>query len=459
MADVLPRSEDVEAALIARLLVDSEQIPLVASRLPAEDFYVGELRQAFRAMQELSAQRKRVDLTTLSDALGDKTGSLGDTIMRVPHMTAPIEEYIEIVRRDAFRRRVILDLGEIIAQAQVVTDRGELLTELHDLVVRLSSNVDNDNLVSPIQAVEMYEHQVELRRHGLRGGLAYGFPALDGVLNPAMPGDMIVLAARPSVGKTALAENVADYWAHQAEGPVLFASLEMSVGSILDRTIARLTGVPAKKIVRGVMDDAEAALAHTTIEQRRSVGIWYLDDGNATTASLRAAAAKTRLMAGSLGGIVIDYLQLLKDPGDQEVQRVTKISRQVKAIAREFDVPVLVLSQLSRAVMQREDQHPRLHDLRESGAIEQDADVVIGLYRELGSSTTDVDVLKQRQGGVGRVQLSFDEERVRFSDATAGALRRMGEIVAATGSKASGGGVLRPLPTTPPYWDTERDDV
>ena len=130
----------------------------------------------------------------------------------------------------------------------------------------------------------------------------------------------------------------------------------------------------------------------------------------------RAAAAKVRIMAGGLSAIVIDYLQLLKDAGDQEVQRVTKISRMVKAIALEFDVPVLVLSQLSRAVMQREDQHPRLHDLRESGAIEQDADVVLGLHRELGDHITDVEVLKQRQGEIGMAHLDFDGDHVRFSE-------------------------------------------
>jgi replicative DNA helicase len=165
-----------------------------------------------------------------------------------------------------------------------------------------------------------------------------------------------------------------------------------------------------------MLNDKEKELAEVALSARRSVNVWYLDDPFATTASVRAAAAKVKMLAGGLSGIVVDYLQILKDKGDSEVQRVTVISRQIKAIAREFDVPLMVLSQLNRAVEMRDDPHPKLHDLRESGAIEQDADLVLGMTRQLGEFDLDIDVLKNRQGPLGRVQLYFDPSRVTFTD-------------------------------------------
>jgi replicative DNA helicase len=227
---------------------------------------------------------------------------------------------------------------------------------------------------------------------------------------------MVIIAARPSVGKTALAESVADFWSTQAEHPILFASLEMGINQILDRTVSRYTGIPAQLIIRGQLNDQEFSKVESVmgkIEERR---VWYLDDSFATTAAIRAACAKVRLMTGGLSGVVVDYLSLLKDSGDQEVQRVTRISRNLKAIAREFNVPMLVLSQLNRAVEQREDKHPKLYDLRESGAIEQDADVVLGLSRTLGTPYMDVEVLKNRQGPLDMVKLYFDPDRVTFHE-------------------------------------------
>lgn len=426
----LPHNEEAEAALIARLLADPEQIPVLASSLPAEDFYTAQYRAAYQAMQRLTAAHRRIDILTVADALGDRSGDLSEGLSRIAGYRAPLDEYAAIIRRDAFRRRVIAGMVEIENRAFVEEDRERLVAEMHDVVVRISTGVDSDKLISPAQAAEAYVASLDARRGGAMTGLDYGYPSLDAILNPAGPGEMIVLASRPSVGKTALAEVIADHWADIAPYPVLFASLEMGVTQLLDRTIARQSGLPARSIVRGLLNDQQHGIARDAAQARGAVRLWYLDDPFATTASVRAAAAKTRLVAGGLSAIVIDYLQLLKDPGDSEVQRVTRISRQVKAIAREFEVPVLTLSQLSRAIMTRDDQHPKLHDLRESGAIEQDADVVVGLHRELGGDVLDVGILKQRQGEVGSARLGFDGDHLRFHE-----LQPAGE---------------------PAYWDTER---
>lgn len=420
MSDALPHSEPLEAALLARLLVDPAQLPVIAGKLGAEDFYCAPWRGAYVAMQALSAGRKTVDIESLRAAIGDDADDLA---LRLSELTAghraPLDEYADMVRGFAFRRRLIGTLSRVIATAEREASQEALLSDLHDSVLRISEGLEDGALMSPIQAVEAYERVLTERARGERVGLTWGIKALDALLLPARGGEMIVIGARPSVGKTVLAEQIADRWARQGPHPVLFASLEMPVDSLLDRTIARESGLPGMDVVRGLLSEAATVRANEALQGRRSVGVWYLDDSYATTASLRAAAARVRLLAGGLTGVVVDYMQLLKDPHDSEVTRVTRISRQLKALAREFNVPVLVLSQLSRASANREDQHPRLQDLRESGAIEQDADRVLGLWRPtLQSSYADVDVLKARQGITGRIYLDYDGDHFRFVEPT-----------------------------------------
>jgi replicative DNA helicase len=418
----LPHSEDVEAALVARLLVDPAQLPVIAAKLEPADFYTPGWRKAYAGMQLLSNERRAVDIVSLQTLIGPIANELGEKVGGLTSAyRAPVEEYAELIRGFAFRRRLIGSLDSVITKARVLDSREELLAQLHDAVTSITAGVGNDNLMTPNQAVDIWRRELEERLSGRKPGLSWGLQALDGNLLPATGGEMVVIAARPSVGKTALAEGIADAWARQTVFPVLFVSLEMSIKSLIDRQVSRDSGVHAEDVVRGVLKDADERAVLEASEGRRQVGVWYLDDPWATTTAIRAAAAKVRVLAGGLAGIVVDYIQIVKDPGDQEVQRVTKISRQIKAIAREFDVPLVALSQLSRASENREDKHPRLSDLRESGAIEQDADVVIGIHRPLTDPHTDIDVLKARQGRAGvRTQLWFDKPHVRFLDVEAG---------------------------------------
>jgi replicative DNA helicase len=416
----LPHSEDLEAAIVSRLLADPAQLPVLVDLIRPEDFYVGSWRRAYVAMQELSARRKSVDVENLRARIGKDADELSRRLGRitVAHR-ASLEEYADQLRTFAFRRRVIGALETAQAKALTTTaSRDEILASLQDAMQSLTHGMEQGNLLSPNQAADLYEATMAERARGERTGLTWGLRGLDLQMSPAHAGEMIVLAARPSVGKTVLAEQLADHWATQGPHPVLFVSLEMGVDSLLDRTVSRVSGLSGHDVVRGILTKDQQARALEVIAQRREVGVWYLDDPYATTSTVRAAAAKVKILAGGLSGIVIDYLQLLKDPGESEVQRVTRLSRQVKAVALEFKVPVLALSQLSRAVTQRDDQHPRLHDLRESGAIEQDADRVLGLWREnLSSPEADLDVLKSRQGRAGiRIYLEYDGDHFRFMD-------------------------------------------
>lgn len=421
----LPGAPGAESALLGRLLLEPRQIPLVAPKLEPSDFYGEGNRRIYAAMVGLSQASRVVDVTTLSAELGDRE-LVADLAREIgPGHHAPIEEYVEIVLDAAFRRKVVGTLDGVMRRAlSQDTDRGALLADLQDAVSRVSQGMAGGRLVSPNEAVDQYLGLLERRAKGEGLGMSYGIKALDELIQPAQGGDMIVLAARPSIGKTALADFISEYWA-RVRPPVLFVSLEMSLKQLLDRAVARTAGIDSMSLVRGQLGDNDRELAAATAEARRKVPVWYLDDPHATTAMVRAEAARVRVMAGGIGSIVVDYLQLLKDGGEQETQRVTKISRQVKAIAREFDAPVLALSQLSRAVESREDKHPQLHDLRESGAIEQDADLVFGLYRESRESRDmDLDVLKNRFGPLGRIRLDFDPPTLRFDDPFHAAIAR-----------------------------------
>lgn len=406
----LPYNEDAERTVILKLFLDPRQVALVAGKLAPEDFYVDDYRDVFRAMVGLSTAQKPINLVSVKEQVG-RDVEIPLELLSEAH-SGSVEDYIAIILDNVERRRAI-DVADRI-KAIAYRHGSRVVPEVHDELAGLVRGTDPGGLSSPSASVDQYLRVLESRRAGERGGLSYGIGSLDDTLQPAAAGDLIIIAARPSVGKTTMAEVIADHWAGQANGAILFASLEMSIDQLYNRMLSRYSDIEAQKIIRGHLSDVEFALAKETAEARRSVGIWYLDDGFATTAGVRAAAARVKMLSGGLDGIVVDYLQLLQDAGDFEVQRVTKISRTLKAIAREFECPVIALSQLSRAVEMRTDKHPRLYDLRESGSLEQDADVVLGLYRELGEPLMDVEILKNRNGPSTRLSVYFDSAHVSF---------------------------------------------
>lgn len=411
----LPHSEEAEAALVSRLLVDPRQVAVLSGRLSPDDFYVGVYRDAWAAMVRMSATHTPIDLVTLRAEGVDITG-----VDLVAGSRAPVEEYAGIIRGLAFRRRAITNLERLTARVYEADDRQAVVSDIQATVTAIMEGVEDGRLFNVAQAIELYEAATE-RRARQGSGLSYGIEPMDRLIQPAQGGDMIVIAGRPSMGKTALAETIADNWAWESPAPVMFVSLEMSLSQLMDRAIARTRGIDAQRVIRGLLNPDEQVMAREALDARRAVNIWYLDDPNATTASIRAAAAKVRLVYGGLRAIVIDYLQLLTDAGDQEVQRVTRISRRVKAIAREFDVPVVALSQLRRFGPNEAARRPRLDDLRESGAIEQDADLVMALWGE-GLDARDVEllILKNRQGMAEKtIYLSFDRSTVTFGEETA----------------------------------------
>jgi replicative DNA helicase len=399
-----------ERGIVGALLVDPSRVSEVARALDPGHFGTRKYREAYEAMLELVRAGKKVDAINLRYA-GVDTADFG-----LSDDTA-IEDYVEIVKGEAFVRLVekhVDDIEDVISDGASKADIMSALAVMnHDIAL----NQKDDRTYTSEHAVEAY-HAIREDRKARGVGLPYGIPALDKYLQPAHGGDLIIACARPSIGKTILAEHVADHWSFESDLPVLFMSIEMSLGQLMDRAVSRWGGVPSSSIVRGVLSEDEDARVNVALEARKGVNIWYVDNPYATTDSVRAAAAEVSMQAGGLRGIVVDYLQLMADKGDNDNQRVSKISRRLKALAREYDCPVLVLSQLSRKPEYREDQHPILSDLRDSGAIEQDADVVLGLYRdrdmEVNDPFMDIDILKNRQGPLARVEVGFDGDHVRL---------------------------------------------
>jgi replicative DNA helicase len=408
---LLPNNPEAEGILVARIVLEPSRLSEVVNKVSPEDFYVEDYRDAFRAMVELSDKAKSIDAVSISVQAGRRIEIPLELI--TPAHQGDIAEYANAIRQASFYRKVI-SFGQKAERLGMQQDE-QVLAKIHDDLQSLARGFDEGTLISPSAAVDDYFEMLNARSLGLIPGLKYGIKNLDQLLQPASAGDMVIIAARPSIGKTALAENIADNWSRDTNYPILFVSREMTKEQLLDRAAARDSGVPAQHIIRNELSDGEMDLVRAAIERRRTGNIWYLANSFVTSMDVRTAAAKVKAVAGGISGIVVDYLQLLADSGDQEVQRVTKISRNLKGIAMEFGVPSLVLSQLNRQAEYRADPHPKLHDIRESGAPEQDADVVLGLHRgSKDSPWMDVEVLKNRQGPVGRVTVNMDVNTVRI---------------------------------------------
>jgi replicative DNA helicase len=400
-----------EAALLSSFLVEPGEIAQVAAVLSPDDFEGREYARVYEGMLELVRDGKRVDAVTLR-AKGLEVGDLA-----LVHPGRASLDYAEIIREGKFRRDVTRHLEDVRLLTDGGRPREDILQRLSLMSMSLSDGRGDGSMYDGARAVAAYGAiRRERALHGV--GLPYGIASLDRWLQPAHGGDMVVIAARPSIGKTILAEHVADHWAFESDYPVMFVSIEMSLGQLMDRAVARWGGIPSSHIVRGVLTQDEEHQVEIALEARKLVNLWYVDNPYSTTHSIANAAAEITMQAGGIRGIIVDYLQLVKDKGDNDNQRIGHISRDLKALARKFDCPMLVLSQLNRQSEYRPDPHPRLSDIRDSGAVEQDADVVLGLYRDRQASDDgllEIEILKNRQGPLAEVNVEFDGTHVRLN--------------------------------------------
>lgn len=420
-------------SLLGAILIDEEVLADISDKLHPQDFYDKRHSLIFDAMMRLYERHRPVDLLTLSDQLTKRAeldiigGSayLTELTNYVP-TAAHASTYAEMIAQKAVRRRLIKASSDI-AELGYNEEReiSELLESAEAELFGVSDANARQDLVSLEQILtESFDRMEELHRGGgkLRG-VPTGWRDLDNMTAGLQQSDLIILAARPAMGKTTLVTNLAYNVATKAKKSVLFFSLEMSKEQLVDRMLADASGVDAWNIRTGnLSDDDFEKLSHAMGEMAEAP--IYIDDTPGVTVLEMRTKARREAHNNPLGLIIIDYLQLMQGSGRSDgnrVQEVSEISRGLKLIARELNVPVIALSQLSRTVESRPDKKPMLSDLRESGSIEQDADIVMFIYREAyynpeteRQNVTDLIIAKHRNGPTGQVELYFHPERLRF---------------------------------------------
>lgn len=432
-AKIPPQNLDAEMSLLGAILIDEEVLADVSDKLHAQDFYDKRHMMIFDAMMRLYEHHRPVDLLTLSDELSKKSeleiigGSayLTELTNYVP-TAAHASTYAEMITQKAVRRRLIKASTDIATLGYDDDQEiSELLSSAEAQLFSVSDANTKQDLVSLEQILtESFDRLEELHRGGgkLRG-IATGWRDLDNMTAGLQQSDLIILAARPAMGKTTLVTNLAYNVAAKEKKSVLFFSLEMSKEQLVDRMLSDASGVDAWNIRTGnLTDDDFEKLSHAMGEMAEAP--IYIDDTPGVTVLEMRTKARREAHNHPLGLIVIDYLQLMQGSGrsnGNRVQEVSEISRGLKLIARELNVPVIALSQLSRSVESRSPQVPMLSDLRESGSIEQDADIVAFIYREAyynpetdRQNITDLIIAKHRNGPTGTVELYFHPERLRF---------------------------------------------
>ncbi|MGI9078903.1 MAG: replicative DNA helicase [Gemmatimonadaceae bacterium] len=439
-----PYSEDAEQAVIAAMLLDQDAILRASEHVDDTMFYREGHRRIFRAMVSLSERGDVVDPLTLAEELsrhGDLDASggkdyIGFLVDAVP-TAANVEYHARIVKEKALQRRLIETATSIISDAyEGKSTSAELLDEAEQKIFAVSQQRGAQGFMRIKELLwPTMERIEELQRGGKTiTGVASGFTDLDELTTGFQPSDLIIVAARPSMGKTALVLNMAQYAAIESSVPVAVFSLEMSKESLVQRMLTSEARIDSQLLRKGMLRDEDFPRLARAAGLLNSAPIWIDDSPSITLLEMRSKAR--RLKADSdIGLVIVDYLQLIQGPTDSESrqQEISQISRSLKALAKELRVPVVALSQLSRAPEQRagDSKRPQLSDLRESGAIEQDADLVMFIYRqEVYDGPTDKDgnslegraeliIGKQRNGPIGIVNLHFHKSYTRFENYTA----------------------------------------
>ncbi len=430
-----PQNLDAEASLLGSVLIDTDAIVKIADTIRPTDFFDKRHELIYQAMVNLYEQHEAIDVLTLANRL--KSNGELDSVGGAAYLTeltnfvptaAHVEQYADIVAQKSLRRRLIK------ASQQMVSLGFDESKSLHELIEEAESNlfsVSEQHIKQSVVSIETilaesFERLDDLHKDKKKiRGISSGFKDVDNLLAGFQRSDLFILAARPSMGKTAMMLNFAHNVAVQSKEPVLFFSLEMSKEQLVDRLLSIESGVDAWALRTGNLTDTDFEKIGEAMGTLSEAPI-YIDDTPGITVSDLRTKARREAHRHPLGLIVVDYLQLMSGGArfgseGNRVQEISEISRGLKGVARELNVPLIAASQLNRSVENRSPQIPQLADLRESGSIEQDADVVAFIYREEfynpeteRKKITDLLIKKHRNGPIGGVELYFDNEKQRF---------------------------------------------
>lgn len=431
---VLPNSMDAERSVLGSMLLETEALERMLEQLRAEDFYSAGHQRIFEAMSRIRLGGNAVDLVTLNEELS-RRGMLetaGGTVyltelMEFVPTAANVDHYARIVEEKSVQRSLIRAGNEMIRDG--MNDDKEIedsLNQAEKRIYDISMRKSEDSLVPISEIIPDAIAQIGdlIARHGQLTGVATGFRELDRMTNGLQKSDLIIIAARPAMGKTSFAVNIGQYAAMHDNRTVVIFSLEMSREQLVSRMLCTEASVDSQRIKEGTLSDEETERILDAAEPMQKSRLHIDDTGGATVASIRSKCRRLKAKEG-LDLVIIDYMQLMQGTGmtnrknDSRQQEISDMTRAMKLLARELDVPILLLSQLNRGPETRQDHTPMISDLRESGSIEQDADMVILLYRpqvydETLDNTSEVIIAKHRHGPTGTVELAWQGEYTRF---------------------------------------------
>ncbi len=436
-----PHSVEAEQSVLGGLMLDNNSWDNIAEILSPEDFYRQEHRLIFRTMEKLVGGGKPIDVVTLSEDLERTEGEenavdleyLVDLARNTPS-ASNIRAYAEIVRERAMLRQLVHAANEIadIAYNPAGRSSADVLDEAERKVFQIAESRPKEGGpqgVNPLlsTALEKIDHMFQ--SGGQMTGLTTGFTDLDKMTSGMQPSDLIIVAARPSMGKTTFSMNLVENALMASDKPVLVFSLEMPADQLVTRMLSSLGRINQTKIRNGQLEDEDWPKLTTAVDMLRNKPLFIDDTSGISPNEMRARARRIVREHGKIGMIMIDYLQLMSLGGKAEsrTQEISEISRSLKALAKEMECPVIALSQLNRSLENRPNKRPVNSDLRESGAIEQDADVIMFIYRdEVYNEDTDqkgvaeIIIGKQRNGPIGYCKLAFIGQFTRFEDLATG---------------------------------------
>lgn len=433
-----PQSLEAEQAVLGAIILEGESIIKAIEILSADDFYREAHRKIYVAMLELFDKNEPIDLITITEHLKDKgeleeVGGLSylSTLATVVPTSANIRYHAKLVREKALLRSLIRACTEIATKIyEEPQDAEEMIDYAEKLIFEISEKRTNTNFYQMKDVVKQTFKIIEsmYERKAVITGVPSGFKDLDELTSGFQPGDLVIIGGRPGMGKTAFSLNIAQHVGVELGEPVAFFSLEMSKEQIAMRLLSSLAMVNASALRKGFISKRDWERLTDSAVRLSEAPIYIDDSSQMSVLEIRAKARRLKMEKGKLSLIIIDYLQLMRSRTayDRREQEISEISRSLKAMAKELKVPVIALSQLNRSVEKTTDRRPTLANLRESGAIEQDADVIIFLYRDevynkknpANKGKAEVIVAKQRNGPTDTVYLTFLSDYTRFLDFT-----------------------------------------